>query len=387
MSLRSLAMLTFTVMAALCRADPSPFTLTSPLDYQVFQRQSTTQGTIHIAGRAPAGMAVDFHLTGEPAVGHLPVEWQLIQRENNSDVFAADVPLPSGGWYQLEVRTAATTITIAHVGIGEVFVIAGQSNSTNYGSEKQKPTSGKVVSFDGHRWAIADDPQPGTQDRSKGGSFAPAFGDAMFAAMHVPIAIASTGQGSTSVRQWLPRGERMSNPPTILKYVEPAPDGQWQSTGKLFDGLTARLDALGPHGCRAILWHQGESDAGQARAGYPADRQLTGPQYAAFMKTLILATRKHAGWEIPWIVAQATYHSEKDPADEEFRAAQKALWDSGIAIQGPDTDALGKEYRAGVHFNGRGLRAHGEKWAEKVGAWLALELASELKRDLQTREK
>ena len=90
------------------------------------------------------------------------------------------------------------------------------------------------------------------------------------------------------------------------------------------------------------------------------------------MKTLILATRKRAGWEIPWFVAQATYHSEKDPADEEFRAAQKVLWDSGIAIQGPDTDALGKEYRAGVHFNGRGLRAHGEMWAEKVGAWLAL---------------
>ena len=131
-----------------------------------------------------------------------------------------------------------------------------------------------------------------------------------------------------------------------------------------------RLEALGPHGCRAVLWHQGESDAGQARAGYPADRQLTGPQYRAFMEKLIRASRQRAGWEIPWFVAQATYHSEKDPADDEFRAAQKALWDGGLALEGPDTDALRKEYRDSVHFNGKGLQAHGRLWAEKVDAYL-----------------
>ena len=70
------------------------------------------------------------------------------------------------------------------------------------------------------------------------------------------------------------------------------------------------------------------------------------------------------------MVAQATYHSERDPADDEFRAAQAALWKSGIALAGPDTDALQAEYRDGVHFNARGLRQHGELWAGKVNAWL-----------------
>ena len=32
-----------------------------------------------------------------------------------------------------------------HVGVGEVFVIAGQSNSGNHGSEKQKITTGMVA--------------------------------------------------------------------------------------------------------------------------------------------------------------------------------------------------------------------------------------------------
>ena len=119
-----------------------------------------------------------------------------------------------------------------------------------------------------------------------------------------------------------------------------------------------------------MLWHQGESDAGQARSGYPASVQISGDQYRQFMEKLIRASRTRAGWEIPWFVAEATYHSEQDPADEEFRAAQRALWQSKIALEGPDTDALRKEYRAGVHFNAKGLQAHGHLWAAKVGVWL-----------------
>jgi hypothetical protein len=186
----------------------------------------------------------------------------------------------------------------------------------------------------------------------------------------VPIGVASTGSGATSVRQWLPKGERMKNLPTIASHVRAVGPGEWECTGALFDGLMKRINALGPRGCRAVLWHQGESDAGQARAGYPADRQITGKQYRAFMETLIGASRQRVGWEMPWFVAQATYHSEKDPADEEFRAAQKSLWDNGFALEGPDTDALRTEYRDGVHFNGKGLRAHGKHWAQKVSLYL-----------------
>jgi hypothetical protein len=359
------------LFAVISKAGPAQtLTVTSPLEYQVFQRQTQTHGTLRLAGQAAPGMPVEYHLSGSSTRGELPGDWLPISRDKTSENFDVNVPLPAGGWYHLEVRSGEATATIRHVGIGEVFVIAGQSNSTNHGSEKQKPTSGEVVSFDGQAWVIADDPQPGTQDHSKGGSFAPAFGDAMYAALKVPIAIASTGQGSSSVRQWLAKGELMSKAPTILKYVEPAGEGQWKSTGKLFDGLTARLDALGPHGYRAILWHQGESDAGQARAGYPADRQITGAQYTDFMKRLIAGTRKHAGWDIPWFVAIATYHSEKDAADEEFRSAQKSLCDDRFILAGPDTDTLGKDYRAGVHFNASGLQAHGRLWAFQVIPWI-----------------
>jgi hypothetical protein len=131
-----------------------------------------------------------------------------------------------------------------------------------------------------------------------------------------------------------------------------------------------RVAALGPGGFRAVLWHQGESDAGQARAGYPAERQISGKHYRELLEKIIRGSRKDAGWEVPWFVARATYHSEADPADEEFRAAQKSLWEDGVALEGADTDSLGKEYRAGVHFNAKGLTAHGELWADRVGVYL-----------------
>jgi pimeloyl-ACP methyl ester carboxylesterase len=351
----------------------------SPLDYQVFQRQTRKLGAISLRGRLVADSGqLRYRLVGETAkekAAAVVSDWRPVTVNPVSGRFDAKISAPAGGWYRIELRLEhdgdlLAEASIPHVGVGEVFVVAGQSNSTNYGSEKQTTTTGMVVSFDGVRWKLANDPQPGVQDASDGGSFLPAFGDALFEKFRVPIGLASTGAGSTSVREWLPRGELMRNQPTTGANVRPVGLGVWESTGLLFDGLMKRINALGPRGCRAILWHQGESDAGQARAGYAADRQITGKQYVEFMEKLIRASRRHAGWDVPWFVAQATYHSEQDPSDEEFRTAQHTLWEKGVALEGPDTDALRKEYRAGVHFNARGLQAHGRLWAEKVGAYL-----------------
>ena len=344
--------------------------LSSPQDYQVFQRQMRTRGEIIVDGHADGIPVPVLEVKLAEVAGQ---EWKALAVDPKTGAFHASVAAPAGGWYRLEARLTvsgqiAAEAAVAHVGIGEVFIVAGQSNSCNYGAEKQNPVTGKVASFDGSKWAIANDPQPG--GGGKGGSFIPAFGDAMVARLNVPVAVAACGIGSTSVRQWLPAGSIIHNEPTTGAGVKKIEPGKWEVTGQPFEGLMQRVDALGPHGFRAILWHQGESDAGQAREGYPADRQISGKQYQQFMEQLIHASRDQARWDIPWFVAQATYHSETDPADEEFRSAQKSLWDSDLAQQGPDTDALGKGYRTGVHCNAAGLTAHGKLWDEQVGKWL-----------------
>ena len=201
------------------------------------------------------------------------------------------------------------------------------------------------------------------------GSFIPAFGDALYRRYRVPIGVASVGHGSTSVRQWLPAGEPVEVMPTMTRYVAQGADGTLTSDGTLFNGMMTRIRQLGVHGFRAVLWHQGESDSHQK-----PEHEITAKTYRRMLEHIILATRSQAGWNIPWFVAQATYHTPDDTSCPPIREAQRSLWQDGIAFEGPDTDTLTTEYRQnngkGTHMNDAGLKAHGQLWAHQVELYL-----------------
>ena len=372
------------LLASLAAPAQQTITLSSPLDYQVFQRLTRDRGYILIRGHlaAPAGKlearVLDTPET-QPARA-LPHKWHKLAFNKATGDFAAAIPTLPGGFYTVELRalehhTATANLTVPHVGVGEVFLISGQSNSTNYGEVPQTTQTRMVTTFDGTSWRIADDPQPGTQDNSKKGSFAPSFGDAMFARYHVPIAVASVGHGSTSVRQWLPAGDNVEVTPTMTRYVTRNPDGSLTSTGTLFNGMLNRIRQLeasappGGHSLRAILWHQGESDSHQ-----PPAHEITADTYRRMLTRVITSTRSAARWPIPVFVAQATYHLPTDPSTPAIREAQQSLWQQGIALRGPDTDTLGPAYRqnngTGTHLNDAGLKLHGQLWAQAVSSWL-----------------
>lgn len=367
-------------LVSLC-AEASAMTLSAPLDYQVFQRNTQSAGDVIIEGQL-----------SEPAVGVTKIQAKYGDRqqtmeggfhtlgliEKGESHFRVKLRWSEGGWYRLDVRAVAGEkivggATVDHVGIGEVFVIAGQSNSANHGEEKQEVKTRVVSTFDGKAWRIADDPQPGASGR--GGSFIPPFANELVKKFGVPVGIVSTGVGATSVREWLPKGERFPNPPTIMNKVDAHPEGGWVSKGEVYRNFLSKVNLLGLYGFRAVLWHQGESDANQKDKG----RTLPGELYKEYLGKVIAETRKDLGWECPWFVAQASYHNPSDTGSEDIRAAQSSLWKSGSALEGPDTDELAGDYRdqggKGVHFSGKGLRAHGRAWAEKVTPWLMKELA------------
>lgn len=356
---------------SLLSAQDSEIALNSPLDYQVFQLDERQTGKVLIAGRATVACdSIQVQVSGPHSEG----AWTPIAFDSFAQEFHDEISAPAGGFYQVQVRllrggTQVALSTVPHVGVGEVFVIAGQSNSTNYGEVSQRTETGMVVSFSGSSWVIANDPQPGVQDHSHQGSFIPPFGDALYRKYHVPIGVACVGSGGTSVRQWLPVGERFTTPPTTSKFVRQTPSGAWESDGTLFRGLMKRINQLGRHGFRALLWHQGESDASQAPG-----HQITGAEYRALMKILITASWREALWQFPWFVAEASYHNPSQRSSPDIREAQRELWSSGLALEGPDTDQLGPGYRQnhglGVHFNAQGLEAHGRLWAKAVEPYL-----------------
>ncbi len=326
----------------------------------------------------PLPDSLGIQVTGKGVSGELTGNWQPLPFDARVAAFRGELTVPAGGWYRVVLRARRGDVEVAnlvveHVGVGEVFVIAGQSNSANYGEETQTTRTRLVAAFDGVGWQLANDPQPGAGGTR--GSFMPIFGDAMAERFGVPIGIVAMGIGSTSVREWLPPGTRMTRLPTITKNVVTVGPEQWEAAGRIFTNFAGRIKQLGPRGFRAVLWHQGESDARQS----DPERTLPGELYRQAMEQLIRETRKEAGWEVPWFVAQVSYHSPTDMSPD-LRAAQKALWSSGIALEGPDTDTLLGDMREkggqGVHMSGKGLREHGRMWADRVAPWLENELSS-----------
>src|SRR5262249_17283982 len=160
-------------------------------------------------------------------------------------------------------------------------------------------------------------------DNTEGGSYWPAFGDAMYEKYHVPIGVASVGHSGTSVNQWQPDGE-------------------------LFRWMMTRIGQLGPHGFRGLQWHQGESDVG-----------MTSDEYAERLTKVIEQSKRAAGWDFPWFVARVSYHNPNSPSFPTTRDAQKKLCEKGVALEGPDSDSLTGDNRdmggMGIHFSPKGL--------------------------------
>lgn len=334
-----------TQMIAPLPAVEGQLTVFSPRDYQVFQRQTKLNGKVFFAGHVLTPCdKVEYRLSGKPLDGNLNEEWRELPVNRQLNAFQCWVDVPAGGWYRAELRAflagkQISSATIDRVGVGEVFVGCGQSNSTNCGGEPTKTATGMVANFNGVEWQLANDPQAGTHDDSKFGSFWPSFGDAMFARYKVPIGVAVTGQGGAPVSTWTPGS--------------PA-----------FIWLATRMMALGKGGFRAVLWHQGESNVNG-----------TSEDYYQKLSTTIKATHAVAGWYFPWFVAQVSYNNPKAPSFDSTRNAQKRLWNEGIALEGPDTDTLVGEDRDGIHLSVKGLKKHGEMWTEKIGVYLDKVLA------------
>jgi len=329
--------------AALLALVAPSLTLLSPMNLQVVQRETRDRGTVLLSGRCAGGCdRVEFRVTGNPAFGKLTDKWQAVKVES-SGAFNRWSAIPAGGWYRLEARAyrgreVVASAVVEQFGVGEVFLGAGQSNSTNSGQFQIKQSSGMVSSFSGSDWRIANDPQPGCHDNSTGGSFWPAFGDTMYAKFKVPIGVAVTGHGGTSVDRWQPGGD-------------------------LFPWTLQRVLQMGRGGFRAMLWHQGESDVSK-----------TSEEYETKLTNIITSMRVAAGWDFPWFVAQVSYLNPQNPSFDSTRSAQKRMWDKGVAYPGPDTDTLvGKDRDfdgQGIHFSPQGLKKHGEMWAEKVAPYV-----------------
>lgn len=319
--------------------------VSKPLSNQVFQRDAKDHADVMISGVLTAEANVveaKAELIQGMARGKT-TEWVVIAslKQPAGGDFAGKLQLAKGGWYKITVRARKGAVTVAEmtvdkVGVGEVFVTAGQSNSANFGNPRQRAKDDRVVYFNGKSYVPAQDPIPG--GCGGGGSPWPILGDLIVQSQGVPVCFRSASLTWTEVKNWLP------------------PDTQ------LYRNLAQCVKAFGTNGVRAVLWHQGESDS-LAKTS-PSD-------YCERLKTIIETLNKDCGYQLPWGVAQASFHpGSQEPEQKEVAKGQQMLWAKKIAFKGPVTDdLLGTKYRSdGVHFNQEGLNAHADGWFQALKA-------------------
>ncbi|MBN1910328.1 MAG: PEP-CTERM sorting domain-containing protein [Pirellulales bacterium] len=314
-------------------------TLSDALYHAVFQRDASDVAQVPIAGVFD-GSASGIEVRAVPMEGYYgtATDWVEIATWPGS-TFSGTLTVPAG-WYQLEARAMllgaeVASDTLDSVGVGEVFITAGQSNSANYGEPAQMPSDSRVSAWNGTSWQFAVDPQPLATGTA--GSPWPDFGSILVEHQQVPVGVIAVGVGSTTVQQWLPG---TSN----------------------YNKINSALAAAGPNGVRAILWHQGESD------GYASTSATT---YASRLNSIIAQSRVDAGYDVPWGVALASWLGSTTPAQQaEIIAGQQAvIAGDPLVFQGASTDTfheIGLVKNDGPHFNDAGLREHGQQWSDAV---------------------
>ena len=272
--------------------------------------------------------------------------WTTISTVANGAFTGTLARVAAGGWYRLELRAVdaasnlLATASVYNVGVGDIFITAGQSNAGNFGSPAQTPTDDRVSAYAvaGNAWCWATDPQPNPSGWPGwgGGSPWPILGSILAQSNGVPVGMVAVAWGATDAAFWQPGGSAYAN-------------------------LRDALQAFGHHGVRAVLWHQGESDSLDT---------TTASAYFRLLTNIILQSRSDAGWSVPWGIAEATFHPSATRAQEEPVAAGQRMvaFTTTNCFRGPRTDDFNLQGKLSdtVHFNDAGLHDHARQWADAL---------------------
>ncbi|MBY0589409.1 hypothetical protein K2X85_19715 [bacterium] len=334
----------------------------SPVSRQVFQREGFVPREAHphaVGGpaRGFADVPIMLRASGLPReqyrVRVLRMDDSVVVVDRSvatvgvkDDSLRLMVRIPAGGWYRIEILSndnePVVLAQVEPIGVGEVFLVAGQSYATNTNEEKFAVTdpAARVAAwnFKDGSWSVANDPQP-TPDGSDGGSIWPPLGDQLAGLLQVPIGWANVAWGGTSSQQWLPGGD-------------------------LHNRLVDAGKRLGRF--RAVLWQQGESDV---------IGKTSIDQYVKNLTSIRQSADEAWGGSPRWLLAKSTLHPTvyNDPSGESrIRHAIDRLTAMPGFASGPDTDLLDGDRRGPMnsrrHFTGVGQRQAALLWFQSLWA-------------------
>lgn len=272
--------------------------LSSPAPYQVFQRDPlTNRGAILVSGTVTS---TDTTVT---------ISWDTatITAPISNASFRA-LLYGSTGQHSLTVSTGGQSITIPYVSIGDLYVIAGQSNASGRGINNQhyRVTNGLKASLYGNdlRWHELIDPTDSglnefdtvSNDTDHvGGSVWPLLATYILNT-GVPVGFIPAAAGGSSIAQWQPTSFGLHTLYGALDYRLRTLQLPTLPTPTL-TGIKGIPERSFIPGIRAVLWMQGEADALHevtAQAYAQGLERLADSLYRRYQVTFLPATLAHA---------------------------------------------------------------------------------------------
>lgn len=339
-----------------------------PFEGAVFQRSTSNVATLNIAGSYTGSVdKIEARLTA--VSGGNNIDWTAIHTNPSGGNYTGSLSGVTGGWYTLEVRSilfnnVVHTSSISRVGVGEVFVIAGQSNGQGVDNKNHKASTDGQNRVKYVNWVLpcpssvcqnAEPPFPQIStlnSTATGITLAPngtspwawgELGDALIARYNVPVMFFNAAANGSSVGNWSRSADGLpsANVHVGIQYAGNANFPYYY--------LRKALNYYGAmFGVRAVLWHQGESDTHKNNNNDPNDN-TTANEYRDSLQYVISRSRNNTNKILlPWVVSRASYFVVADAA---VIAGQNLTINTPNKIfPGPSTDNLQTPRPDGAHF-------------------------------------
>ncbi|RFS14812.1 NPCBM/NEW2 domain-containing protein [Emticicia sp. C21] len=351
--------------------------ITFPMEKAVFQRNQSNFATLSIAGSYPVNISLSYVQARliNPYNESVAMGWTTIQNNPSGGVFNGTLQGVPAGWYRLEVQSysggvISGTATLNRVGVGEVFIIAGQSNAqglegfSTIANDERVVTHNEVTWYDSNAGQCNNKfPNYPTFSQISGGYISKTgvstwaygrLGDLLTSRLGIPVAFFNAAATSTSSINW----KQSSDGQPTENHYNPAQTTFCNQLGVPYSGLKRVMNYYAStFGVRAILWHHGETDN---------FINTLGSEYQSNVSYVINKSRNDFGSQIPWVISKATlFNTNETQAD--IRVAQQNLGTDtgnlGKVFSGPDTDVLNASYRQDdVHFNMSGVIELANLW-------------------------
>ncbi len=239
-------------------------------DYQVFQQDAVGQAQIAVHGRCEPdperkNQQVILRLVSENS-GELVTRdsgWQVAAKQDGKQWSHVFSRVPRGGPYRLETAIRSDGLLdewavrgqmVHHLGVGDIWVIAGQSNAAGYGKSPvyDPPELGVHCFFAAGCWKLACHPlgdssatkYPANREWANA-SHSPYlhFAKVLKRQLNYPLGLIPAALGGSAIANWLPSAK-----------------------GALFANLGAYCRDAGATRIRGVLWYQGESETSPENA-------------------------------------------------------------------------------------------------------------------------